>query len=151
MRKTSVLSLCLTLLCFTLLLSPVSAQEIYVKNKPFKGQTLGQGKDLELCLPDLAEALGVDSKQENGVWTLGDATVSGHQVNGNIFVHISALKEAGFTVVFNTALGTLDITENKKSAQADGDSGKVPRKGEVDASNWGGGTGPTLVYFGASW
>lgn len=151
MRKTNVLSFCLTLLCFALLLGPTSAQEIYVKNKPFKGQTLGQGKDLELSLPDLAEALGVESKQENGLWTLGDSTVPGHEVEGNIFVHISALKDAGLKVVFNSALGTVDITNNKNLAKTNNTSGQVPRKGDVDASSWGGGTGPTLVYFGASW
>jgi len=138
---------CLVLLAFT---GQALAEDVYVKNKPFKGTTLGTGMSTELSLEALAKALDMTVRENNGRWILGTHSLPGRDYEGEILVPLSALKNEGFVVMLSPELGTIDITAPKESAA---DKAETAEDRQAAASNWGanaGGSG-TLVYFGAPW
>jgi hypothetical protein len=86
-----------------------SAEDVYVKNKPFKGTTYGSGMDTELGLEALAEQLGMKFRENNGLWDLGEYTIPGRTLDGVVIVPLSALRDAGFRVMLSPDLDTIDI------------------------------------------
>lgn len=124
------------------------AEEVYVKNKQFKGQTLGQGMSTELTLEELAGGLDLEAVSDNGYWILGEARVPGRIQDGKVYVNVKDLKNAGLMVIHSPELGTIDISvpKTKKSSAT-----STPKPKRQAAQEWGGANKPTLVYFGASW
>ena len=122
-------------------LATASAEDIYVKNKVFKGTVVGSGMTSEINLQELSKALELEYEEQNGLWKLGDYEVPGREQDGMILVTLQDLKKAGLYVKHSPDLGTIDIAIPKaKAAVAKGSGGA-----------WGGSNKPTLVYFGASW
>lgn len=147
MHRTKLVSLLLALIVS--LTGFAVAEDVYVKNKPFKGEVVGHGMDTELSLPDLAEALGLEAVSENGLWQLGEAVLPGRTIDGTVFVTLKDLKSAGFKVMHSPELGTIDISQGRKKVAS---STTAPRRKPVaNNTNQSWGSGPTLVYFGANW
>jgi hypothetical protein len=144
MRKSLLCSLFLALFLCTSVLN-ASAEDVYVKNKPFEGTVVGSGLSSELSLKDLGTALGMEVKQSEGQWLLGETPLAVREVDGRILVSLSALKEAGFKVIRSAELGTIDINTGMGAMTAKSEQKRMAESG------WGGGSKPTLVYFGANW
>jgi hypothetical protein len=143
MRKSLLSSLFLVLFLFASVLN-AAAEDVYVKNKPFEGTVVGRGLSSELSLKDLGTALGLEVKQNDGQWLLGETPLSVRESEGLILVTLSALKEAGFKVIHSPDLGTIDINTGKGVMTAQVEH---RRMAEIEA----GGSKPILVYFGADW
>ena len=131
---------------FITLLGCASAEDVYVKNKLFKGRVVGTGLSTEVSLDDLATALGMKVTETNGRWNLGDVVVPGRSDEGKILVPVSALKKAGYRIIHSSDLGTLDISPPRsKTAATNKQSTAYKPMSEIDNRL------PTLVYFGAPW
>ena len=72
--KRSIFS---SFLVFFFILSVVNAwaEEVYVKNKLYEGEVIGQGLSSELSLEQLAAALELELAQKDGEWLLGETVV----------------------------------------------------------------------------
>ena len=140
-----------TVLCLLVaaLFSTTLAEDVYIRNKQFKGQKLGQGMSTELTLQELADGLQLEAVSDNGFWQLGDIRVPGREEDGKIFVTVRDLKKAGMVVIHSPELETIDISMPKTKRTTS--EGKSRKRNPQAAQSWGGGTKPTLVYFGASW
>lgn len=104
---------------------PLSAQQLYIRNRPFAGQTAKQGSSFLLELEKVAAALELKvTKNEDGSYTLGEGgTPSGAgkvSVGGEIidfqdrdgvpFVLLDDLvKPCGLRITRNTALNSIDV------------------------------------------
>lgn len=122
-----------------LFLATASAEDIYVKNKAFKGTVVGHGMTSEVSLQELSKALELEYEERSGLWRLGEFEVPGREQDGMILVTLRDLKKAGLYVKHSPDLGTIDIAVPKARA-ARGSGG-----------TWGASNRPTLVFFGASW
>jgi hypothetical protein len=129
------------------LIGTALAEDIYVKNKPFKGDVIGQGMNAEISLMDIGKALDLEVVSDNGRWTLGELNLPGRELDGKIYVYLSDLKKAGLTVIHSPELGTIDISVPKGERNANKGEDDGPPAADAD---WGGNK-PTLVYFGAAW
>lgn len=143
MRKSLLSSLLLALFFFVGVLN-ATAEEVYVKNKPFEGTVVGSGMSSELDLKDLGTALGMEVTQSESQWLLGETPLNVREEDGRVLVTLSALKEAGFKVIHSPEIGTIDINTGKAVMTA---KSEQKRMAEI---SWGG-SKPTLVYFGADW
>lgn len=142
MTKKSLFSI---LLCafVGLMFSTGLAQDIYVKNKAYKGTVVGSGMTAEISLEELSKGLGLEFEEVNGFWQLGEYKIPGRKQDGEILVSLMDLKNAGLWVHHSPELGTIDVAVPKRKGTA------TARKGQP-AGEWGG-SKPTLVYFGANW
>lgn len=126
-----------------LLSMPSFADDIFVRNKPYKGTVRGSGVGIEVRVDELAKALGVEAVDKGGVWEIDGLSVPSRVEEGQAFVSLNDLEEAGFRVSRSAALGTIDI--HKALPKSD------KPKNKAAAADWGAPTGPALVYFGAKW
>lgn len=120
---------------FLLLVLPAAAQEISVRNKPYKGEVKGRGTEALVQLAEMAKALDLPTTQEAGGWTLGGAPIPTVSESETVYIKLSDLSKAGLKVTVNKELNTIDV--HRPVARSD--------------SNSAGGSGLTLVYFGAKW
>lgn len=114
------------LLIALLLSNALSAQEVYVRNKPFKGEVSGLGQDQRVNLEALATAVEMELKEVEGVLLIGEGEASQGEpgqlvVNGKSLtlsdgdegkmVNLKAFSEAaGLRYNHNRELGTVDIS-----------------------------------------
>jgi hypothetical protein len=142
MRK----SLLSSILVLFFILSAVHAwaEEVYVKNKLFEGEVVGQGLSSELNLEQLAAALELELARKDGAWLLGETVVLVREQDGRPYVKLSDLRTAGFKVIHSPELGIIDVNTGKGPIAA---GQPQQRMSEIAA----GGSLPTLVYFGADW
>lgn len=73
--KLLTVSLALFFLLCTTLFS--SAQELYFRNKPFKGPTSGSWDQMMVGLKETAQIFELSTTEENGVYLVGDSQSSG--------------------------------------------------------------------------
>jgi thiol-disulfide isomerase/thioredoxin len=113
------------------------ADDVFVSNKPFKGQIYGVGSEIRFSLLDLAKALDFRAEETSKGWLLGALPVKVVQEHGVVWIDIDDLPPEMVRVVRNKDFGTVDIyrVEGAQSASSD--------------ASWGG--EGTLVVFGASW
>ena len=141
--KRSIFS---SFLVFFFILSVVNAwaEEVYVKNKLYEGEVIGQGLSSELSLEQLAAALELELAQKDGEWLLGETVVPVREQDGRLYIKLSDLRVSGFKVIHSPELGTIDVNTGKEPITAQQPNSRMA---EIAA----GGSLPTLVYFGADW
>ncbi len=139
-RKLSLTVAFALLLIFCL---PAAAQELYVRNRPFKGDVRGSGTSALVHLNELAKALEVKVEEQDGSYLLDGHPVTVEMVEGQPYLTLSTLSKSGFRVVENSDLGTIDVYKPVAA--------KAPAKSASNSSSSWGASGPTLVYFGAQW
>lgn len=121
---------------FLLVLQPCLGDELYIKNREFKGPASGSGASLQVGLEALIQALGLQSRKDSGGWLVsrqsigselstvpGLVTVEGVTVplldnpEGPMVNLADFLKPLSMEVVSNPALGVLDVREVRDSAK----------------------------------
>lgn len=128
------------LLLLFLLLAPVSAEQLFVRNKPFKGASMGVGASRMVELEPFAKALGFTVKAHNGgflvttdpnsdqgseICEAGSAIVDGNKIatmtgtGGHTLVSLSDFCNAvGAKLVVNSQMGSSDVyLESKAKAR----------------------------------
>lgn len=111
----------LTLLTATLLAAGVSAEDLYVKNKLFKGATSGSGSAITAHAQSLLEAFQVTDYRIDGQnLIIGDKTLTLAEGTDGPMVGVKAFVDAlGGTMVVSKELGTVDVFQNtEKVAEA---------------------------------
>jgi hypothetical protein len=125
-------------LLFALSLAPVQAEQLTVRNHPFKGRLTGTGAQLSASLPELAEALswGIseshgrtsvlvtgappDVGTEPGVWVNG-TRVKAVSENGELQVKVEEFaRAAGLSYIVNGDTAQLTLNRGPKAAAAAG-------------------------------
>lgn len=137
---------CLAALMLLALALPSLADDIYIRNRAFKGEVITTAGTIEIELEAAAKALKAELKQDGDSWTLDGDVIKARSVDGKNFVSLDALSEAGYKVVKNSSLGTIDV-HKKAEEVADSEGKPAPATGKWTAMS----DKPTLVYFGASW
>lgn len=125
------------LLAFTtclLLALNVGAQELSVRNKPYKGEMKGRGLEMLVRLEEMAKALDAPVVKTDQGWTLGEAVVPTVEEGGVPYIKLSDLKAAGYSVKHNKDFNTIDV--NRAVAK---------NNASVADSGW------VMVHFGAPW
>lgn len=124
---------------------PSLADEIYIRNRAFKGEVITNGSSIEIELEAAAKALKAELKKDGDSWTLDGDAIPARLVEGKNFVALDALSEIGYKVVKNSSLGTIDV--HQKSVASD-----AAKKPASEAGSWSKVSDkPTIVYFGADW
>lgn len=116
---------------------PVWADNVFVANKPFKGQVYGVGQELRFSLEDLGKALSARVVETPEGWFLAGQQVKVSKSQGVVWIDIDDLPTSVVKVVRNTQMKTLDLYSVAGSSVT------------PSQDNWGG--SGTLVFFGASW
>lgn len=128
MKKTIWIPVLLALLAHTL-----AAEPIYLRNRLFKGPQQGSGKSLLIGMQAFAEVMDLQITQQEGTYFLhpkgvtatdfgvrdpGAVYVVGRKVNSQVLANGTTLislwesaESAGFRVVPNTSLGTVDVSK----------------------------------------
>ncbi|MGE0493350.1 MAG: hypothetical protein AB7S38_29350 [Vulcanimicrobiota bacterium] len=137
-RWTAVLMLALLLLTI-----PAGAEELFVRNRPYKGEVRGGGTSAQVRIDELAAALELELEHQNGVYSYQGTTLTTETIGEFAYIRLSDLKPLGVKVVPNPDLGTIDVYV----AQAD----KPAPAGQAQpaAADWG--SGAVVVHFGAPW
>ena len=123
------------LLLVSLLTLSAGAQEVSVRNKPYKGEMKGRGVDALVSLEEMSKALGMPAVKTATGWTLGGTEVPTVEEAGVAYIKLSDLSAAGLKVTVNKEFNTIDV--HRPVAKND--------------SNSASSSGLTLVYFGAPW
>ena len=108
---------------------PVTAEQLYIRNKPFKGATLKNGKTIWVELKGFAEAVDAKLQQNEqggyllskeaaeanetpaGKVTVGKDLVETQEADGKIYISLDeSAKLLGLRVVNNRDLGTIDVS-----------------------------------------
>ena len=126
--------------CLLLLTGVVSATEIYVGNKPYRGQVYRHGGDVLFTLPELSLALDISVSKNGDVWSFGGVEINTVQDSGTVWVKLKDLPQDLVRVVNNKELNTLDLFRSKSVGEISG-SGDEPAWTSKN----------TLVYFCATW
>lgn len=131
-----------------------AAEQVFVRNKPYKGTVQGSGAQIQVELGAFVEALGMALTERNGNWVIaaaGETPAAPDGLTGKIIyagqpladapqgaatvVPMRLLAEAvGAKVVVNQDLGTVDVYAPKPDRPA----------AAADAGNPG---YPTLIFF----
>lgn len=85
------------------------ADEIFIRNQPYKGPARGVGGDLSFSLSHFAQALGVEAVEEEQGWTLAGLSVPTLDQDGLVWVRLADLPGELVRVERSAALQTLDI------------------------------------------
>ena len=99
----------LCLLAVFLLTGPVSAEELFVGNSPYKGVVGGAGGETRVLLSEIAESLNIPAAEKNGSWTLGDHPVIVSEEEGKVWIRLVDLPKDLVRIVRNHDLGTVDV------------------------------------------
>lgn len=154
MRRVVVLALLLSFLGAL----PCAADELYVRNRPFKGPMAGAGLKMEAGLALLVEAVGLKVESVNGglyvagpkgrsesgvalvtgagVVVVGDTVVPARtDAAGNVMVPVKAFADAlGLLAAANKDLGTVDVSVpanwGKEAPPAGGAPAPAPALGQ---------------------
>ena len=148
MSKKLTLKLLVLLLFLTQL---VSAQEVYVGNRPFDGPTSERGSELKVGVRELAEALELDLQEQEGLLVVDgseipDGATTGVVVQGVVLelapgaegpmVNLKQFAEAaGLTYRSNSDLGTVDVLASKEKKAGAGGPIMTAAEGEPTVLN----------------
>lgn len=121
-----------------LMFSPLAgwADNVFISNKPYKGQLYGVGNDIRFPIEEIARALGLRVDQTPEGWFLAGSRINTTEELGVVWVRLDALPNDRVRVVRNKEFNTVDLY-------------RVGSKGDFQPKTWGGEA--TLVFFGASW
>lgn len=122
---------------------PSFADDIFIRNRAYKGEVITMGGTVEIELEAAAKALKAELKKNGNSWTIDGEAIQARSVEGKNFVSLDSLHKAGYKVIKNPSMGTIDVHQK---SEAVANSGEKP-----DPAAWGKKDGPTLVYFGAKW
>ena len=112
------------------------ADDIFVANKPYKGQIYGIGADVRFSLDDLAKALSIPVNQTPEGWFLGSRKVEVHEEHGVVWVSLDDLPTDLIRVVRNKEFATIDIYRVEGAST------------DPAQESWAGGG---LIFYGANW
>lgn len=109
------------LLLFLPLSGTVAAQDLYVSNRPFKGEVVKSGNGMQVELEPLLKALKLDLKAEGGQVKIGDKTVTVTQsASGKGMVSLPEFAAAaGLTVRKNADFGHTDVYASTSAPTGD--------------------------------
>ena len=104
----------LTLLTAALLAAGVSAEDLYVKNKLFKGATAGSGTAIAAHAESLLKALGVTGYRLEGMTlVIGEKSLALSEGPDGPMVGVQDLAKAiGGKMVVSKELGTIDVFQS---------------------------------------
>lgn len=138
----------LAALCF----APLAAEELWVRNRPFKGEVQGAGAAMTADLKELAKALELTLSEAGEGWVAGEA--QGQPESGYVLVKATSIpvsqgakgpmvqvkafvEAAGGTLKRNADLGTVDVYLTNKTQAAAGDwsNGATGGSGGGDSSH----------------
>jgi hypothetical protein len=140
MKKTVIL-----LFCLFLLVGECLADDLFVNNKPFQGQTEGSGSSLYVELSPLADMLGLELRESGPDVFLDDSPIRTKSVDGQTFVLLSSLAEAaGLKVVKNAGLGVVDVYKGQPKQVS---SHSPSATSSTGASTGQGPTAAVMKYF----
>jgi hypothetical protein len=150
MRKSLILRVFGILLVSLLLALSAAAQDVSVRNKPYKGEIRGRGLEMLVRLDEIARALDMPAVQAEAGWTLNGAAVPTTEENGIVYLKLSDLEAAGAKVTLNKDFNTIDI--NRPTARIAEAPPAPPRPNHTNAPvAYTGGRGWTMVHWGATW
>ncbi len=117
-------------------LSAAAWGDVFVKNRPFKGQTSGKGAAVMVEAAPMLKALGVEGyKIEPTHLQVGEKSVP---LEAGM-VQLKALTDAlGAKMVVNSSMGTIDVYQSADAAPA-GDGPAATEKKPPAAGSWGAG------------
>ncbi|MEW6280815.1 MAG: hypothetical protein AB1758_19525 [Candidatus Eremiobacterota bacterium] len=147
------------------------SEQVYVRNKPFKGQVSGAGKAVTVDLQGLVSAMGLTLTEVGGNWVV---TAEGEEASlpegatgtGSIYFKGQAVGSApegaatmvplfdtatalGGSVKSNPGLGTIDVYLGGNQPVA---STTPTQPGSQPSGDWGAGSSDyRLINFWASW
>lgn len=103
-----------TLLITLVLAMSASAQDLYVSNRPFKGEVVKAGNSLQVEVEPLLQALKLNAKVEGGAVKVGDKSVTVTQSpSGKNMVSLAEFAAAAnLTVRKNADFGHTDVYAN---------------------------------------
>lgn len=130
MLKRTVLGLFLVALSFT----PAAAEQVYVRNRAFKGPVQGSGKSIKIGMKAFAEAMGLAVTEQGGAFFVHPREVAGNDFGiisdpgavyvvgkrvdadpgaaGDMLISLwQAAEAAGFRAQANASLGTIDVNK----------------------------------------
>ena len=137
---------CFAVLMTLILSLPSIADDIFIRNRAYKGEVISIGGTVELELKAAAQALRAELEKGESSWILDGEPIETRAIEGKSFVTLDSLGKAGYKIIKNPNLGTIDVHQKSKAVAKSGDRPKG------DASDWGAiNRGPTVVYFGADW
>ena len=88
----------LTILILLVLFSHATAQELFIRNKPFKGLVTGYGTDLYAEAEPLAQAMGAQVSRHGSTLYLGEAPESEESFSGRVLL----VEAEGQSIPFQT-------------------------------------------------
>lgn len=100
----------LAVVCALSCLSGLSAEEIFVNNRVYKGHAVGHGLDTEVVVHEIAKALKVEPVSDNGFWKLGEIRFPARKEKGVFYTTLRDLKKAGLIIIMTPGLETIDIS-----------------------------------------
>lgn len=127
------LKLGLFVLLATALTASSWAEDVYVKNKPFKGHASGSGSATMVEAKAMLKALGISDFQiEGGQLVMGEQSVPVQSGPKGPMVSLQALTEAlGAKMVLNSGLGTIDVYQGAEKSVASRHQPVIKKTGEA--------------------
>ncbi len=123
-----------------LLAIPALAEELWVRNQPFKGQVQGSGPSMMVELDPLVKALELDVTVEGDSVVFGDFSVPiQRQGDGTGMVNLTEIAgPAGLKIKRNPTLGTVDVYAASVGTGSRGDWAAVEAKQSAKTSSGSG-------------
>lgn len=122
-----------SLLLCVLLLGVGQAEDVFISNRPFKGEVDGAGKSIRLELRSLAESLDLTLSQSGDAWLLDGKSIPVSTIRGKTFMLASYLENFGYAVRPQPELGFVDIVKTEAVASTPKTTGSkevlIPGKG----------------------
>lgn len=97
-------------ICVLSCLGGLSAEEIFVNNRTYKGHAVGHGLDTEVVVHELAKALKVEPEEDNGFWKIRNIRFPARHEKGVYYTTLRDLKKAGLIIIMTPSLETIDIS-----------------------------------------
>ena len=133
MRKSHMTRAFATVFVCLMLALCAGAQELSVRNKPYKGECRGRGVDMLVRLDEMAKALDMPAVKTEAGWTLGGTAIPTTDEGGVVLIKLSDLTAVGAKVTHNKEFNTIDVNR------------------PVAKSNAPSGAGYTMVHWTADW
>lgn len=121
-----------------LLANAAFAQDLFVRNKPYKGEKKGRAPEIVVRLDEVAKALDMPAAKAETGWTLNGVSVPTTEEGGTVYIKLSDLTLAGAQVTHNKDFNTIDV--NRPVA-----SGAAAAGGDATEGSW------VMVHWTAPW
>lgn len=119
----------LVLLLLGGMLTPLQAEEVWVRNKLFKGRVTGSGSAIAVELRAFAKAMKIDIDVQDGRVVFGEASIAVKESGGVEMVSLHEFSAAsGLKVKANPSLGTIDVYPGDVGTGSSGDWSAVNEK-----------------------